>query len=151
MLKLQNLLIYNYCPPLLSLGSIFQQIQTDYNYFLFNIFHRYILLFLYIMFFFCVFILFGREEIERISVIHNYNHAFRGFSAMLTEGEASVLSGSFSSLSLSIYFCLFFSFCLCFYSLLLLFFLFLNFVLTCIFSKMFQFFFWNFIQYNIGV
>ncbi|KAM1263254.1 hypothetical protein ACFXTH_028266 [Malus domestica] len=34
------------------------------------------------------------HEIERISVIHNYNHAFRGFSAMLTETEASILSGN---------------------------------------------------------
>ncbi|WCJ39255.1 Subtilisin-like serine endopeptidase family protein [Euphorbia peplus] len=33
------------------------------------------------------------EESERISVIHHYNHAFNGFSAMLTENEASVLSG----------------------------------------------------------
>lgn len=33
------------------------------------------------------------HEIERISVIHKYNHAFRGFSAMLTETEASTLSG----------------------------------------------------------
>ncbi|WCJ39254.1 Subtilisin-like serine endopeptidase family protein [Euphorbia peplus] len=31
-------------------------------------------------------------ESERISVIHHYNHAFNGFSAMLTESEASVLS-----------------------------------------------------------
>ncbi|XP_061997957.1 CO(2)-response secreted protease-like [Rosa rugosa] len=30
---------------------------------------------------------------ERTSIIHKYNHAFRGFSAMLTESEASVLSG----------------------------------------------------------
>ncbi|PRQ55932.1 putative tripeptidyl-peptidase II [Rosa chinensis] len=30
---------------------------------------------------------------ERTSIIHRYNHAFRGFSAMLTESEASVLSG----------------------------------------------------------
>ncbi|XP_057980989.1 CO(2)-response secreted protease-like [Malania oleifera] len=34
-----------------------------------------------------------RQESERISLIHSYNHAFRGFSAMLTEREASVLSG----------------------------------------------------------
>ncbi|ONI21188.1 hypothetical protein PRUPE_2G051800 [Prunus persica] len=33
------------------------------------------------------------HEIERLSIIHKYNHAFRGFSAMLTETEASVLSG----------------------------------------------------------
>ncbi|BBG96702.1 Subtilisin-like serine endopeptidase family protein, partial [Prunus dulcis] len=33
------------------------------------------------------------HEIERISIIHKYNHAFRGFSAMLTETEASILSG----------------------------------------------------------
>ncbi|XP_004308189.1 PREDICTED: CO(2)-response secreted protease-like [Fragaria vesca subsp. vesca] len=30
---------------------------------------------------------------ERTSIIHKYNHAFRGFSAMLTESEASALSG----------------------------------------------------------
>ncbi|KAJ7949435.1 Subtilisin-like protease [Quillaja saponaria] len=34
-----------------------------------------------------------REENERISLIHHYNHAFRGFSAMLTDREASALSG----------------------------------------------------------
>ncbi|XP_065865127.1 CO(2)-response secreted protease-like [Euphorbia lathyris] len=33
------------------------------------------------------------EESERIYVIHHYNHAFNGFSAMLTQSEASVLSG----------------------------------------------------------
>ncbi|PON69886.1 Subtilase [Trema orientale] len=33
-----------------------------------------------------------RHGSERISVIHNYHHAFRGFSAMLTENEASLLS-----------------------------------------------------------
>ncbi|PON69884.1 Subtilase [Trema orientale] len=32
------------------------------------------------------------QESERISIVHNYNHAFRGFSAMLTQSEASVLS-----------------------------------------------------------
>ncbi|XP_024018080.1 CO(2)-response secreted protease [Morus notabilis] len=34
----------------------------------------------------------SKENYERMSIIHNYNHAFRGFSAMLTELEASVLS-----------------------------------------------------------
>ncbi|XP_022767949.1 CO(2)-response secreted protease-like [Durio zibethinus] len=34
-----------------------------------------------------------REDKERISLINHYNHAFRGFSAMLTEDEASDLSG----------------------------------------------------------
>ncbi|KAL6327075.1 hypothetical protein AAG906_013822 [Vitis piasezkii] len=33
------------------------------------------------------------SESERISLIHSYNHAFKGFSAMLTQGEASILSG----------------------------------------------------------
>ncbi|XP_059434012.1 CO(2)-response secreted protease-like isoform X2 [Corylus avellana] len=33
------------------------------------------------------------EESGRISLIHHYHHAFRGFSAMLTENEASILSG----------------------------------------------------------
>ncbi|GAU33362.1 hypothetical protein TSUD_364870 [Trifolium subterraneum] len=33
------------------------------------------------------------EESERIELIHHYNHAFSGFSAMLTENEASALSG----------------------------------------------------------
>ncbi|KAF3448761.1 hypothetical protein FNV43_RR09474 [Rhamnella rubrinervis] len=33
-----------------------------------------------------------RQESDRMRVIHNYNHAFRGFSAMLTEHEAAVLS-----------------------------------------------------------
>lgn len=47
-----------------------------------------------------MYMIFGSQESERISVVHNYNHAFRGFSAMLTESEASVLSGSFSCLSL---------------------------------------------------
>ncbi|KAJ4720463.1 Subtilisin-like protease [Melia azedarach] len=32
------------------------------------------------------------EESRRISLIHHYKHAFRGFSAMLTEKEASILS-----------------------------------------------------------
>ncbi|EXB44294.1 Subtilisin-like protease [Morus notabilis] len=32
------------------------------------------------------------QESERISIIHNYKHAFRGFSAMLTEDEAHLLS-----------------------------------------------------------
>ncbi|PON78138.1 Subtilase [Parasponia andersonii] len=32
------------------------------------------------------------QESERISIVHNYNHAFRGFSALLTQSEASVLS-----------------------------------------------------------
>ncbi|KAL2455995.1 CO(2)-response secreted protease [Abeliophyllum distichum] len=34
-----------------------------------------------------------REESERISLFHSYNHAFKGFSAILTEKEASTLSG----------------------------------------------------------
>ncbi|XP_021911094.1 CO(2)-response secreted protease-like, partial [Carica papaya] len=34
-----------------------------------------------------------REESERIQLIHHYHHAFKGFSAMLTEKEASLLSG----------------------------------------------------------
>ncbi|XP_073156865.1 CO(2)-response secreted protease-like [Henckelia pumila] len=33
------------------------------------------------------------EESERKFLLNSYNHAFRGFSAMLTENEASVLSG----------------------------------------------------------
>ncbi|KAJ0103402.1 hypothetical protein Patl1_05768 [Pistacia atlantica] len=33
------------------------------------------------------------EESERISLIHHYKHAFKGFSAMLTEEEAFALSG----------------------------------------------------------
>ncbi|KAK4285276.1 hypothetical protein QN277_002001 [Acacia crassicarpa] len=33
-----------------------------------------------------------RRESERIALIHHYNHAFSGFSAMLTETEASALS-----------------------------------------------------------
>ncbi|XP_062105157.1 CO(2)-response secreted protease-like [Humulus lupulus] len=33
------------------------------------------------------------EEKERISLIHHYHHAIRGFSAMLTHSEASLLSG----------------------------------------------------------
>ncbi|KAM6584417.1 hypothetical protein CsatB_011419 [Cannabis sativa] len=33
-----------------------------------------------------------REEKERISLIHQYHHAIRGFSAMLTDNEASILS-----------------------------------------------------------
>ncbi|XVE90723.1 hypothetical protein DITRI_Ditri20bG0100200 [Diplodiscus trichospermus] len=33
-----------------------------------------------------------RHDRERISLINHYNHAFRGFSAMLTENEASELS-----------------------------------------------------------
>ncbi|KAJ9179499.1 hypothetical protein P3X46_011281 [Hevea brasiliensis] len=33
------------------------------------------------------------HESERISLIHHYNHAFKGFSAMLTQSEASELSG----------------------------------------------------------
>ena len=39
--------------------------------------------------------LFGSHESERISLIHHYSHAFKGFSAMLTENEASVLAGNF--------------------------------------------------------
>ncbi|CAO2833094.1 unnamed protein product [Amaranthus hypochondriacus] len=34
------------------------------------------------------------EEIERVSVGHVYHHAFRGFSAILTASEASLLSGN---------------------------------------------------------
>ncbi|KAK7314032.1 hypothetical protein VNO77_39240 [Canavalia gladiata] len=34
-----------------------------------------------------------RKESERIALIHHFNHAFSGFSAMLTENEASALSG----------------------------------------------------------
>ncbi|XP_060961345.1 CO(2)-response secreted protease-like [Cannabis sativa] len=34
-----------------------------------------------------------RKEKERISLIHHYHHAIRGFSAMLTDNEASLLSG----------------------------------------------------------
>ncbi|XP_077247671.1 CO(2)-response secreted protease-like [Tasmannia lanceolata] len=33
------------------------------------------------------------EESERLSLIHSYSHAFNGFSAMLTEKEAAILSG----------------------------------------------------------
>ncbi|KAJ0979055.1 hypothetical protein J5N97_014529 [Dioscorea zingiberensis] len=33
------------------------------------------------------------EEKERVSLIHSYSNAFKGFSAMLTEEEASLLSG----------------------------------------------------------
>ncbi|OAY36294.1 CO(2)-response secreted protease [Manihot esculenta] len=33
------------------------------------------------------------HESERISLVHHYNHAFKGFSAMLTQSEASELSG----------------------------------------------------------
>ncbi|BAT89846.1 hypothetical protein VIGAN_06094700 [Vigna angularis var. angularis] len=33
------------------------------------------------------------EESERIALIHHFSHAFSGFSAMLTESEASALSG----------------------------------------------------------
>ncbi|KAF2300873.1 hypothetical protein GH714_017961 [Hevea brasiliensis] len=32
------------------------------------------------------------QKSERISLIHSYHHAFNGFSAMLTEDEASLLS-----------------------------------------------------------
>ncbi|XP_019449336.1 PREDICTED: CO(2)-response secreted protease-like [Lupinus angustifolius] len=34
-----------------------------------------------------------RRESERIELIHHYSHAFSGFSAMLTESEASAISG----------------------------------------------------------
>ncbi|KAM6549674.1 hypothetical protein CsatB_021350 [Cannabis sativa] len=34
-----------------------------------------------------------REEKERISLIHHYHHAIRGFSAMLTDNEVSLLLG----------------------------------------------------------
>lgn len=36
---------------------------------------------------------FDRESRERISLIHTYHHAFIGFSTMLTEEEAALLSG----------------------------------------------------------
>jgi hypothetical protein len=39
-------------------------------------------------------LLFDSHESERISLIHHYSHAFKGFSAMLTENEASVLAGN---------------------------------------------------------
>jgi len=39
------------------------------------------------------FFFFFSEESERIKLIHHYNHAFSGFSAMLTQSEASSLSG----------------------------------------------------------
>jgi hypothetical protein len=58
-------------------------------------------------FFFLLFIYFLSEESERIELIHHYNHAFSGFSAMLTENEASALSGISSSLNLPISFCLY--------------------------------------------
>jgi len=38
------------------------------------------------------------EESERIGLIHQFSHAFSGFSAMLTESEASALSGIFSDI-----------------------------------------------------
>ncbi|XP_054811862.1 CO(2)-response secreted protease-like [Prosopis cineraria] len=34
-----------------------------------------------------------RKESDRIALIHHYNHAFSGFSAMLKQSEASALSG----------------------------------------------------------
>ncbi|KAJ0103403.1 hypothetical protein Patl1_05769 [Pistacia atlantica] len=34
------------------------------------------------------------EESERISLIHHYKHAFKGFAAMLAEKEALALSGN---------------------------------------------------------
>ncbi|KAJ4941354.1 hypothetical protein NE237_000074 [Protea cynaroides] len=34
------------------------------------------------------------QESERLSLIHSYHHAFKGFSAMLTKEEASALSGN---------------------------------------------------------
>lgn len=37
--------------------------------------------------------LFGSEESERRFLLTSYNHALKGFSAMLTETEASMLSG----------------------------------------------------------
>jgi len=40
---------------------------------------------------------FHSEQSERIALIHHYSHAFNGFSAMLTESEASALSGISSS------------------------------------------------------
>ncbi|KDP40601.1 hypothetical protein JCGZ_24600 [Jatropha curcas] len=39
------------------------------------------------------------QESERISLIHSYHHAFRGFCAMLTEDEASLLSDHVEVLS----------------------------------------------------
>lgn len=35
----------------------------------------------------------SRQKNQKVSLLHHYNHAFRGFSAMLTESEASKLSG----------------------------------------------------------
>ncbi|KAG6783263.1 hypothetical protein POTOM_012708 [Populus tomentosa] len=42
------------------------------------------------------------HESERISLIRHYSHAFKGFSAMLTENEASVLAAEFASLQILI-------------------------------------------------
>lgn len=36
---------------------------------------------------------FRSEESERIALIHHYSHAFNGFTAMLTQSEASALAG----------------------------------------------------------
>ncbi|KAL6570148.1 hypothetical protein OROMI_014662 [Orobanche minor] len=36
---------------------------------------------------------FGTEESEKKVLLNSYSHAFKGFSAMLTENEASILSG----------------------------------------------------------
>ncbi|GMP78204.1 hypothetical protein CsSME_00034238 [Camellia sinensis var. sinensis] len=33
------------------------------------------------------------QESERVSLLNFYSHAFKGFSAMLTENEAALLSG----------------------------------------------------------
>nr|TKS10222.1 hypothetical protein D5086_0000085380 [Populus alba] len=44
-------------------------------------------------------VLFGSHESERISLIRHYSHAFKGFSAMLTENEASVLAAATITLS----------------------------------------------------
>ncbi|KAF6163871.1 hypothetical protein GIB67_024726 [Kingdonia uniflora] len=37
------------------------------------------------------------DESERLSLTHSYSHAFKGFTAMLTEKEASVLSAKLIS------------------------------------------------------
>ena len=57
------------------------------------------------IFIFCFHFL--RRESKRIALIHHFNHAFSGFSAMLTESEASALSGIWSCLQAPFSFCLF--------------------------------------------
>ena len=61
--------------------------------FFFIIFFSYLFNFSHL---YCIFV-FASKESEKMSIVHNY-HTFRGFSAMLTENQASVLSGTFSSL-----------------------------------------------------